>query len=385
MNIQAIVPLALLLSVAGIERSRGAEQGPPSAGTAVLRAVVGSAFTYQGKLTLGGSPVNDTCDGEFRLWDAAVGGNSVGRPQFQILIVSDGLFTTSIDFGSGVFDGNARWLAIAVRCPSGSGSYMLLSPRQQLAATPYALYSAGPWVTNGSAVVYNAGHVGINIPAPSGPGERLHMGDGNILVEGGGETAIKIKRDFEIVGPSGTSRNPIFELGRIIQAGDGDPEFRVIYQDDLAAPRAVFEFDRKGIVASVKRERGSHFEGFVWDTDAQPAFRLNSYPKMRLEMGAGGESTVDVAVQREEADTLTLLTGASERVRVDSSGNVGIGTPNPQSRLQVADGYIHFPVVSGNAPTEADCSSPSHYGRTIVRVDGPTNLYVCTASGWLGK
>ncbi|MGB9873233.1 MAG: hypothetical protein ACPLYD_16450, partial [Anaerolineae bacterium] len=35
--------------------------------------------------------------------------------------------------------GDARWLAIAVRCPAGSGSYQPLTPRQALTAAPYAL------------------------------------------------------------------------------------------------------------------------------------------------------------------------------------------------------------------------------------------------------
>src|SRR5436305_4146119 len=92
------------------------------------------------------------------------------------------------------------------------------------------------------------GNVGINVGTP---GEKLHLGDGNFLIEGGGETAIKIKEDATFVSTiSGTSSNPIFELGRIIKAGDGDPEFRIIYHDDHNDERSVLEFDRKGIVAS---------------------------------------------------------------------------------------------------------------------------------------
>jgi hypothetical protein len=33
---------------------------------------------------------------------------------------------------------------------------------------------------------------------------------------------------------SGISTNPIFQIGRIIQAGDGDPEIRIMYSDDVA-------------------------------------------------------------------------------------------------------------------------------------------------------
>jgi hypothetical protein len=59
--------------------------------------------------------------------------------------VSNGLFTIpDLDFGSGAFNGEARWLAIAVQCPGDSG-YTALSPRQALTPAPYALALPGLW------------------------------------------------------------------------------------------------------------------------------------------------------------------------------------------------------------------------------------------------
>lgn len=203
-----------------------------------------------------------------------------------------------------------------------------------------------------SVMVEKSGNIGIGVPTP---GEKLHLGDGNLLMEGGDETAIKIKRDVTITGgPSGTSKFPIFQLGRIIQAGDGDPELRFMYSDDNTPERAVFEIDRKGIAASVKEKGGSHFEGFI-KGHTQPLFRLSSepdqanIPKMRLEMGAGGETVVDVAVQREAAATLTFITAATERVRIDPNGQVGIGTTSPAFALDVA-GTAH----ASSFPTSSD-------------------------------
>jgi len=175
------------------------------------------------------------------------------------------------------------------------------------------------------------GNVGIGATAP---GEKLHIGDGNALLEGGGETAVMFKRDATFVGVSGTSANPIFKIGRIIQAGDGDPEFRVLYSDDATAERSVIEFDRKGIVASVKPEVGSHFEGFIAG-DQQPLFRLNSFPSMRLEMGPGGLGPTDVAVSRANVATLAFQTANNEWMRITASGNVGIGTTAPAEKLDV--------------------------------------------------
>lgn len=174
------------------------------------------------------------------------------------------------------------------------------------------------------------------------PGQRLHIGDGNVLVEGGGETALLFKRHTNILGgASGQSKNPIFQLGRIVVAGDGDPEFRFLYSDDFTAEHPVLEFDRKGIVASVKTNVGSHFEGFIKDSvrDANPMFRLNSYPTMRLEMGGGtNEPSNDVALERSALSTLAFYTGGQRRLTVLPGGSTGIGTSQPKSMLHVSGG-----------------------------------------------
>jgi hypothetical protein len=37
----------------------------------------------------------------------------------------------------------------------------------------------------------------------------------------------------------------IFQIGRIIQAGDGDPEIRIMYSDDVAYERTVLKLIEK--------------------------------------------------------------------------------------------------------------------------------------------
>jgi len=117
----------------------------PLAGSATT-AVMGTAFTYQGQLRKSGAPVNATCDFQFSLFDAASGGAQIGATQTKSGVsVSNGLFTIpDLDFGSGAFNGEARWLAIAVQCPGDSG-YTALSPRQALTPAPYALALPGLW------------------------------------------------------------------------------------------------------------------------------------------------------------------------------------------------------------------------------------------------
>jgi hypothetical protein len=107
-------------------------------------APVGTAFTYQGQLKSDGVPYNGICDLRFDLWDALTDGYQVGTQTVKNVSLADGYFTVQLDYGTGKFTGDARWLEIYVRCPAdptGSSLYTQLTPRQPLTATPYALYS----------------------------------------------------------------------------------------------------------------------------------------------------------------------------------------------------------------------------------------------------
>jgi hypothetical protein len=118
-----------------------AAQAPASQNTIGIQAALGTNFVYQGFLNNNGQPANGSFDFEFRLYDALSGGAQVGSTSTAAnQAVSNGLFTVMIDFGPGAFNGSARFLQIKVR-PAGSGSLVLLSPRVELAATPYAQYS----------------------------------------------------------------------------------------------------------------------------------------------------------------------------------------------------------------------------------------------------
>jgi hypothetical protein len=55
--------------------------------------------------------------------------------------VSNGLFTVTLDFGSGVFAGNPRYLNIGVRTNGSPNPFTILSPRQPLTPSPYAIFA----------------------------------------------------------------------------------------------------------------------------------------------------------------------------------------------------------------------------------------------------
>ena len=99
-----------------------------------------TAFTYQGRLNTNGVPATANYDLQFSLRDSASGTNLIGSPvAVSPAALTNGLFTVTLDFGSGVFDGSSRWLEIGVRKWGDTNAYTVLSPRQLLASSPYAI------------------------------------------------------------------------------------------------------------------------------------------------------------------------------------------------------------------------------------------------------
>ena len=94
----------------------------------LLAAPAGKAITYQGNLQDNGVPANGNYDMVVTMWDSLVGGQAVslsyyydGVPgHYPAVVVTDGLFTLTVDFGS--FDSSDRYLQIAVR-PHGQGNF----------------------------------------------------------------------------------------------------------------------------------------------------------------------------------------------------------------------------------------------------------------------
>ena len=112
---------------------------PPVLAPEDVSALVSSAFTYQGKLTNNGVVLNTYCDFIWNFYADSSGGTSLATDTDTNLLVTNGLFTAVVNVPSLVIDGNARFVEIQVRCPTGTGDYTTLSPRQELLAAPYAL------------------------------------------------------------------------------------------------------------------------------------------------------------------------------------------------------------------------------------------------------
>ena len=99
-----------------------------------------TTFNFQGRLNDGANPANGNVELQFKLFDAPTGGTQIGatvsRPNVAVI---NGVFSTALDFGAAAFDGSARFIEIGVR-PSGSTSpFTILTPRQPILSTPYAI------------------------------------------------------------------------------------------------------------------------------------------------------------------------------------------------------------------------------------------------------
>ena len=124
----------------------------------------GTAFTYQGRLNSGSGVANGSYDFAFTLFATGSGGVALAAPVTNsATLVSSGLFTVAVDFGAGVFTGGSNWLELAVRT-NGSGPFNTLTPRQQLAPTPNAIYAANAGSAVTAAIAISAGSAS-SVPA----------------------------------------------------------------------------------------------------------------------------------------------------------------------------------------------------------------------------
>ena len=112
----------------------------------------GTAFTYQGQLNDGGNAATGNYDLQFQVYNAVTNGNAISAPLTNsATAVNNGLFTTTLDFGAGIFNGTNCWLQIGVRTNSNLGAFALLSPRQPVLPTPYAIFASSAIFANSAS------------------------------------------------------------------------------------------------------------------------------------------------------------------------------------------------------------------------------------------
>jgi hypothetical protein len=172
--------------------------------SAAVAQPTATAFTYQGRLTSGSQPASGLHDFQFRLFGDATGGSQIG-PVVCVnnVLVTDGLFTATLDFGQQFASSAPRFVEFEVRadtgldCTNGAG-FFVLAPRSQLTTVPVAAHTNSafaldaPSGSHPNAVsVDNSGRVGVGTTTPQAslhvatPGEGVRIqgslvGDANV-------------------------------------------------------------------------------------------------------------------------------------------------------------------------------------------------------------
>jgi hypothetical protein len=102
--------------------------------------------------------------------------------------------------------------------------------------------------------------------------------------------------------------------------------------------------------------------------------------KGALDTAAGSvndQGSVVFLTRPQEVNPYTVRTNLTERMRVTSAGNVGIGTTDPETKLLVKDGEI----TSNSASTSGQFRAVSGNYGFFIRNDGTDSYLMHTASG----
>ena len=146
-----------------------------------------TAFTYQGQLNDGAGPANGSYDLQFTLFNT----NQFGLPLAPVLTnaavhANNGVFTTTLDFGSGVFTGTNLWIEISVRT-NGGGEFTTLAPRQLITPAPYAITAGNlAGVVANNSIQNGASEATIS----GGTGNVVQAGANEATIGGGGNNSI---------------------------------------------------------------------------------------------------------------------------------------------------------------------------------------------------
>lgn len=326
-----------------------------------------TAITYQGRLAFNGMAVNEDCEVVFSLYDAAAGGQllaQVGSDAApRVVNVHKGLFTQPLDFGMTAFSGGERWLEIAVR-PAGSDQpFSVLSPRQCITPTPYALHALSGGDVSSLDQAYNKGGPGAGRTIHTTSGPMSIEGDGGLVVAGNvGIGTLSPNSKLEVAGvvhstiggfmfPDGTiqttaalgSGDPRV-LGDCLDGPGGFPD-NVLCIDNsgnvgIGLPAAVVDFTSRLHIAGAS-EANITLELDPEGNTAPTKFGINF-----ITGDGGGTNLGDIYVDQAMAGTPLFLNGQNPNDVIIAfgggvPGNVGIGTVSPMNRLSV-DGDADF-------------------------------------------
>ncbi len=298
-------------------------------------APLGTAFSYQGQLQDNAQPASGFYDLRFTVFDAPTNGSMVSDVLTKAATpVSNGLFTVTLDFGSDVFTGEARWLEIGVHSNSSPADFTLLSPRQPLTPSPYALYAPKA----GDAALLNGQAPAAFAPAAGSAAYVAKSGDtmsgsldvgGNLgysgllsvldVAENNTATVRAHDLNFGHSSRRGAPGRALGDLGDALALNyDRDWPYLTLYGNVVVDPSTM--------------NTGSLSSGLVFGS---------------WTSGEGMASERDAGVNQFGLD---FYTSYQPRRSILNRGDVGIGTTNPTAKLEVAGTIKAESVLANGQP-----------------------------------
>ena len=324
-------------------------------------ASMGTAFMYQGKLADGGLPADGQYDLQFQLFDDPLTDTPVsGIVSKDELVVLDGYFEVPLDFGSDVFNGDARWLEIGVRPGEQNDpcDYTILEPRQEVAPTPYALQTRGLYINE-----YK--QVGIGTTDPD-----YQLQVANELVVGTNTKGIKLRNTGGLVDIDslGTNLGINFNTGRdtLLNVTSGNVGIGTQF------PQAKLH------VNGTIRLGGSERDFEIQEVSPTDPVGWSSYIDYAgIGIGSAGGNNQQMFMFTDGSNDQNIFTVATSQNNsttweadfvIQQNGNAGIGTSSPAVKLDV-EGVIN---------------TSDHYrigGSPVLSTPGTENMFVGLNAG----
>ncbi len=327
------------------------------------------AFKYQALVRDNSGEIlqNQIVGLQISIHDATAGGTIVYQETFLETTNDFGLVNLEIGTGTttiGTFE-SIEWGSdskfIETEIYDG-GSYVSMGT-SQLLSVPYALFSErswnAPWETSGNNIYFNDGDVGIGTQSS---GYKLQVkssgtSDGIGVTSSDDDLLFRIRENSD-----GTSTATVYDQnGNVgiflhgaaysyfnagnVGIGTTNPQFKL----DISNPVAG-----ESVEASVRsNDAGGAIAAY---SSSFPAPEDHFAGRVSLLSNASTASGLDLRAEGISSD-IRFYTGGvlpeNERMRIDSSGKVGIGTTNPIYHLQVSDtitdGYADIGVSAKDA------------------------------------